>query len=279
MGVSSPLKVRCPRGKAPSTDTGGPPGNQALWKDRGLTSPPQAAPTQTCSLKRWLKMSSFSDQQWTTAEIFPAPSPQERQSDWENQLGNRGLELAVPHRELGLTQMEPKTVRKHLHCSLWQQTTPGFRGGLGRARNEVTNVKTMRHLRQNSWAGSHGGCAHETRARHGGPPQGPKDTRLFGQGDCEEEEVCLPRMLGNSHLRVKKGVLHREGVQGPEVRDRGRGATESPETMCKQAFHTHQTPWPQRHQRQRPPGGRGVGMSGGHKGHKAARSREYIKNP
>lgn len=38
--------------------------------------------------------------------------------------------------------MGPKTVRKHLHCSLWQQTTPRFRRGLGRARNEVTNVKT-----------------------------------------------------------------------------------------------------------------------------------------
>lgn len=125
--------------------------------------------TPICSLKRWLKTSSFSDQQWTTVEIVPAPSPHERQSNWKINLVS-GPELAVPHRELGLTQTEPKTVRKHLHCSLWQQTTPRFRRGLGRARNEVTNVKTMQHLRQNSWAGSCGGCAHETRAGHRGPP-------------------------------------------------------------------------------------------------------------
>lgn len=37
------------------------------------------AQTQTCSLKMWLKMSSFSDQQWTIVEFFPAPSPHKRQ--------------------------------------------------------------------------------------------------------------------------------------------------------------------------------------------------------
>lgn len=39
-----------------------------------LTSPPQAAQTQTRSLKMWLKMSS-SDRPRTTVEIVPAPSP------------------------------------------------------------------------------------------------------------------------------------------------------------------------------------------------------------
>lgn len=32
------------------------------------------------------------------------------------------------------------------------------------------------------------------------------------------------------------------GVQGPEVEGGERRAKESPETICKQAFHTHQTP-------------------------------------
>lgn len=81
-------------------------------------------------------------------------------------------------------------------------------------------------------------------ARH----RDPKDTLFFGQGDHEEEEVSLPGILGNSHLKKevtsypKGGSLREMGVQGPEVEDRERRAKECPETICKQAFHTHRTP-------------------------------------